>query len=116
MNKISNKYEESKAYFSLAGSGDPWSCLTKTRKNILRALHNRIPIEDIAAIFSLSMDDLLPEIKPMIESSLVQKEGISFVPTFLIVHLAFPPGGKFSMISVSNTRTVSFDRESFKTY
>ncbi|MHA2357792.1 MAG: hypothetical protein ACXABK_03355 [Candidatus Heimdallarchaeaceae archaeon] len=81
MKKISNKYKESNAYFSLEGSGDPWSYFTSTRKNILRALHNRLPLEEIADIFNISLDDLMTYIKPLVESSLLQKVENDFITT-----------------------------------
>ena len=86
MSNSPNIYEKKKTSLSLAGSGDPWSYLTRTRKNILRALHDRIPIDDVASIFSMSLDDLLEEIHPLIISSLVRKKGDDFIPAFLIVN------------------------------
>lgn len=86
MKEIPKKYEESHAYFSLAGSGDPWSYLTKIRKNILRALHDRLSTEEIASTYNLSLDDLMNEIEPLIESTLVQKIRNNFAPTFLITN------------------------------
>ena len=49
-----NEYEEKKTHLSLAGSGDPWSYLTKPRMHILRALHDRIPIDVVESNFKLS--------------------------------------------------------------
>ncbi|NPD88727.1 MAG: hypothetical protein HGN29_08375 [Asgard group archaeon] len=87
MNTTSNIYENKKTYLSLAGSGDPWSYLTKTRKDIINSLHDRIPLDEVANIFNMSLDDLLTEIKPLSDSSLVKKEGNEYLPTFLIVNL-----------------------------
>ena len=85
MGKEHNKYEEMQTYLSLAGSGDPWSYLSKTRKNILRALHDRIPFNEVASSFNMTLDELRRELQPLIDSSLVKEEGNEFLPTFLIV-------------------------------
>jgi len=85
MGKEYNKYEEIQTYLSLAGSGDPWSYLSKTRKNILRALHDRIPFNEVASSFNMTLDELRRELQPLIDSSLVIEEGGEFLPTFLIV-------------------------------
>lgn len=86
MKITSNIYENQKAYFSLAGGGDPWSYLTVARKNILRALHDGFSLEEIQDIFNISLDDLMDEIMPLVESSLVQEVRNDFIPTFLIVN------------------------------
>ena len=79
-----NIYEKKKLYLSMAGSGNPWEALTKERRYILRALHDGLSLEMLAEVFSMSDEEILAEIKPMQEASLVKEENGRYVPAFFI--------------------------------
>ena len=79
-----NEYDGSRVYLSLAGSGDPWSSLTKLRKRILRELHYTPDMNELASILEMTPDNLKAEIQPMIESSLVHESKDGFRPSFLV--------------------------------
>ena len=82
-----NIYEKKKYHLSLAGRGNPWKVITSRRKSILSALHDCLPLKKIAETFSLTLPELISEIKPMVEASLVIKKGESYYPAFLISNL-----------------------------
>ncbi|NPD88733.1 MAG: hypothetical protein HGN29_08405 [Asgard group archaeon] len=87
MNSVPNIYEKKKIHFSMAGRGDPWSHLTITRKNILLALHEKHNVEELESIFGLSKKELLDEIQPLEEASLVKRENNFYIPQFFIANL-----------------------------
>jgi hypothetical protein len=72
----------------MAGSGDPWSALTRERRYILRALHDGLSLESLADAINMSVEQIVSEIKPMQEASLVEEKNISYVPTFFIAGLS----------------------------
>ena len=79
-----SKYQKKKINLSMAGSGDPWKALTKKRRYILRALHDGLSLQSLAEAFSLSVEQIISEIKPMQEASLVEELNKSYAPTFFI--------------------------------
>ncbi|MHA2363962.1 MAG: hypothetical protein ACXAC7_08380 [Candidatus Hodarchaeales archaeon] len=84
---MTNIYDKKKYYLSLAGSGDPWSVLTKVRGNLLKALHDIQTIDKLSKIFDMSEEEILVELQPMIEASLVNEENNHYRPTFFISNL-----------------------------
>lgn len=86
VNKMSGRreYDGSRVHLSLAGSGDPWSSLSKLRKRILRELHDTPDINEIASILKMNHDELLSEIRPMMDASLVHKSSEGYRPSFLV--------------------------------
>lgn len=40
-----NIYESKQTFLSMAGRGDPWSVLTRQRKNILRAMYDGLSLK-----------------------------------------------------------------------
>jgi hypothetical protein len=78
-------YDDSRVYLSLAGSGDPWSSLTRFRKRILRELHDTPDINELASILQKTPNELRAEIHPMMVASLVHKTEGGFRPSFLVV-------------------------------
>jgi hypothetical protein len=78
------EYDGSRIYLSLAGSGDPWSSLTKFRKRILRELHDTPDISSLASMLDKTPDELKAEIHPMMVASLVREVDGGFRPSFLV--------------------------------
>ncbi len=81
---MSGKYDGNKVHLSLAGSGDPWSSLTRLRKRILRELHYLSNISSLESLLEMSHDSLMAEIQPMIETSLVFEVDDTMKPSFLV--------------------------------
>jgi hypothetical protein len=77
-------YSERSIYPSLAGSGDPWTALTRTRLQMMLAMHDGLDIEQLAAVFELSEQQVRDELNPLIESSLVHVQGDTFVPSVFV--------------------------------
>ncbi len=78
------EYDGSRIYLSLAGSGDPWSSLSKLRKRILRELHDAPDVGNLASILDKTPDELEAEIHPMMAASLVHETDGGFRPSFLV--------------------------------
>lgn len=83
-----NIYKEKKIYCSMAGSGDPWSALTRPKRPMLLAMHDGLNIERIAEVFDMSVDQMISEIKPLQESSLVKRVDNSYKPCFFVANLS----------------------------
>ena len=79
-----SKYDGSRVHLSLAGSGDPWSTLTKLRKRILRELHDQPDLDSLADILGMKPANLIDEIRPMMDASLVHEMKGSYHPSFLV--------------------------------
>ncbi len=86
-NEGSNIYHKKKIYLSMAGSGDPWSALTRERRYILRALHDGLSLQSLADEFNMSVDQIVSEIKPMLEASLIEEKNKVYTPAFFIADL-----------------------------
>jgi len=80
----SNIYTDKKIFPTMAGSGDPWSALTKKRLQIMIAMHHGLNITQLAEVFNTSENQMIDEIKPLIESSLVKVENNNYFPDVLI--------------------------------
>jgi hypothetical protein len=78
------KYTERSIYPSLAGSGDPWTALTKTRLQMMLAMHDGLDSEQLAEIFELSEQQLEDEVNPLIESNLVHVRDEGYVPSVFV--------------------------------
>ncbi len=78
------EYDGSRVHLSLAGSGDPWSSLTKLRKRVLRELHDTPEINELASLLEKSPEEITEEIHPMMEASLVHEVEGGFRPSFLV--------------------------------
>jgi len=72
-------------HFSLAGSGNPWRALTRTRVRILRKLHDGAELSEVASQLDLTSEELNTEIHPLLDASLVFESNGQFMPSFLIV-------------------------------
>ncbi len=81
---MKKRYDGSKVYLSLAGSGDPWSSLTSLRKQILRELHDTPDLEELASTLDMDVASLRSEISPMQEASLIFEHDGYFRPSFLV--------------------------------
>lgn len=68
----------------MAGSGNPWSAFTRYRKRILRELHDRPDLNELAAHLETNPELLRVELQPLIEASLVSEYQGQYRPTFLI--------------------------------
>ena len=79
-----NSYTERKLRCSMAGSGDPWSALTKSRRPILMAMHDGLNIKQLAKVFSMSEEQMINEINHLKESSLVKVYNNNYAPDFFI--------------------------------
>lgn len=71
-------------HYSLAGSGDPWSSLTRTRVSIMKELHDGFELSEIASGLDLSLEELNAEIQPLLAASLLFESNGQFKPSFLI--------------------------------
>lgn len=80
----SNIYANKKIFPTMAGSGDPWSALTKKRLQIMIALHHGLNITQLAEVFNTSENQMKDEINPLIKSSLVKVENNNYFPDVLI--------------------------------
>ncbi|MHA1906894.1 MAG: hypothetical protein ACW98Y_06345 [Candidatus Thorarchaeota archaeon] len=78
------EYDGSRVHLSLAGSGDPWSSLTKLRKRILRELHDTPDIDELASILKMTPDELRTELRPLKNTSLVFESSEGVRPAFLV--------------------------------
>lgn len=83
-----NIYQKKKIYCSMAGSGDPWSALTKPRRPILLAMHDGLNIERLAEVFDMSVEQMISEIKPLLESNLVKAVDNKVMPNFFVANLS----------------------------
>jgi len=81
-------YDGDRVHLSLAGRGDPWSSLTKLRKRILRELHDIPDINELASLLEMKLEDLMLEIQPLMDASLVFKSNEHFRPSFLVTDAA----------------------------
>jgi hypothetical protein len=77
-------YDDSKVHLSLAGSGNPWKYLTKTRKRILRGLHDTPDLTGFATELGMSLGELRSEVQPLIDASLVVQSNGLLRPSFLV--------------------------------
>ncbi len=68
----------------MAGSGNPYSVLSKLRLRILRALHDTSSIEDLATIVGLERDEVSAELAPLREAQLIAEVDGNPRPNFLI--------------------------------
>ena len=82
--KETNVYKEKIIYCSMAGSGDPWSAITKLRRQILLALHDGLNMEKLTKVFGLSFEKIVAELKPLQESNLVKVVHNRYSPDFFI--------------------------------
>jgi hypothetical protein len=78
----------SKIHFSLAGSGNPWGHLTRTRVKILKELHAGLKPVEVAEIVNLSNEELKSELQTLLDSNLILKTNDQYRPSFLIVDRA----------------------------
>jgi len=83
-----NKYDGSRVHLSLAGSGDPWSSLTKLRKRILRELHDVPDIIELASLLEMNLEELRSEIQPLMDASLVFTSNGEYRPSFLVTDIS----------------------------
>ena len=81
-------YDGERVHLSLAGSGDPWSSLTKLRKRILRELHHISDIVQLSSLLDMTPEDLMLEIQPMMNASLIFESDRQYRPSFLVVDFA----------------------------
>jgi len=81
-----SKYDGSRVHLSLAGSGDPWSALTKLRKRILRELHDQPDSTILADMLGMKPTELIAEIRPMMDASLVYEMNGLYHPSFLVTN------------------------------
>lgn len=72
----------------MAGSGNPWSALTKARRPILLAMHYDLDIKRLADVFNMTEKEMISEIKPLQESNLVKVVDNSYKPNFFIADLS----------------------------
>lgn len=82
----SNPYEKMPLRPSLAGSGDPWSALTRRRLQMLRALQDDLSLEQLAETFGLSVQEVVAELEPLQQASLIRRRGDRYAATFLIAN------------------------------
>jgi hypothetical protein len=75
----------SKIHFSLAGSGNPWGYLSRTRVKILNELHDGLKLDEVAEIVNLPYEELKSELQPLLDSNLIFKTNDQYRPSFLIV-------------------------------
>ncbi|MGY5879882.1 MAG: hypothetical protein RTV31_06505 [Candidatus Thorarchaeota archaeon] len=73
-------------HFSLAGSGDPWSSLSRTRVRIMKELHDGLGLSEVASLLDLSSEEINSEIQPLLNASLMFEIDGQFKPTFLIAN------------------------------
>ncbi len=76
----------SQIHLSLAGSGDPWSSLTKLRVWLLRELHNGVDLNELASRLDLTPEELSAEIQPLQDTSLVFSSNGQLRPSFLFAN------------------------------
>ena len=74
----------SRVHFSLAGSGDPWSSLTKLRVQIMKELLDGTDLSELASELDLTLEKLKVEIQPLQDASLVWESNGKLKPSFLI--------------------------------
>ncbi|MFX0115265.1 MAG: hypothetical protein ACFFB3_12020 [Candidatus Hodarchaeota archaeon] len=86
MNFNRNRYEELPLYMSMAGRGNPWGALTTRRKQLMRALHDKLPLSELEGVFGLSTAEIRSEITPLVEVHLVEEVNGRYQPAFLIVN------------------------------
>ncbi len=72
----------------MAGSGDPWSALTGLRRCILLALHDGLTIERLSEVFNMSDEQVISELQPLKESSLIKAVNSRYTPDFFISNLS----------------------------
>lgn len=82
--KETNIYKNKKIYCSMAGSGDPWSALTRLRRCVLLALHDGLTVGRLSEVFNISVEQIISELHPLIESSLVKAVNSQYTPDFFI--------------------------------
>jgi hypothetical protein len=91
----------SRIHFSLAGSGDPWSSLTKLRVQLLKGLSDGADPRSLANSLSMSYDEVMTELQPLREVGLVWESKSQLRPSFLITdetetHLVYEHASEFS--------------------
>ncbi len=86
MNTTKNYYEELPLYMSMAGSGNPWGALTTLRKQLMRALFDKIPISELGDIFNLTINEIKSELTPLVEAHLVKEFDGQYHPAFFIAN------------------------------
>ncbi len=83
-----NIYKDKKIWCSMAGSGDPWSALTRPRRPILLAMHDGLNLDRLAEVFNMSVEQMISEIKPLQESTLVKVVNNRYTPDFFIANIS----------------------------
>ena len=77
-------FDIQRIHFSLAGSGDPWSSLSRLRARILKELHHGATLADLTSMLNMTLKEVTAEITPLLDTSLVLKSDGQFRPSFLI--------------------------------
>lgn len=70
---------------SCAGSGNPYAVLSPLRLRLVRGLHDRHSWVQLAADYGLMPGEVYTELLPLVEASLVARDGDRYYPTFLVV-------------------------------
>ena len=74
----------SRIHFSLAGSGDPWGSLTRLRVKLMKGLSYEATPRLLAEHFKMSLDDVMIELQPLRDVSLVKEYNGTLRPSFLM--------------------------------
>jgi len=74
----------SRIHFSLAGSGDPWGSLTRLRVKLMKGLSYEATPRVLAEHFKMSLDDVMTELQPLQDVSLVKEYNGTLRPSFLM--------------------------------
>lgn len=70
----------------MVGSGNPYQVLNDRRKQIVRALYEADSLSEIRVQLQLTEDALEDDLDALIQSSLVEKIGPTYKPTFLVAN------------------------------
>ncbi len=82
--KIQNPYEGKKIFCSMAGSGDPWSALTKDKRGLVLAMHDGNTLQQLSELFNKTEDQIKADIEPLLGHNLVKLEEGIYKPDFFI--------------------------------
>jgi hypothetical protein len=74
----------SRIHFSLAGSGDPWNSLTKLRVQLMKGLYDGAKPRTLAKALGMSYDEVMAELQPLQDVSLVVESNGHLRPSFLM--------------------------------
>lgn len=78
------EYPAERLHAIMAGNGNPYAVLTPLRRQLIRALHDGLTAEELAATFGLSTENATAELAPLVDASLVHQADDTYVPSFFV--------------------------------